>query len=108
MKVRRFPLKPVLVITFLALTVSVDVALSQGGKLTVHFLDVGQADSILIQAPGGQAILIDGGNNDHGQPIANYNYLKQHGVTRPAALVATHPHEDHFGGLDTVLNAFSA
>ncbi|WP_338834030.1 ComE operon protein 3 [Moorella humiferrea] len=72
-----------------------------GRELKVHFIDVGQADSILIQTPAGKAILIDGGNNDDGIKVVNY--IKSHGVKELAAVVATHPHEDHIGGLDSVI-----
>jgi len=74
--------------------------------LRVHFLDVGQADCILIQVPGGKNVLIDGGNNDDGPAVVSY--LKKQGVRRLDVVVATHPHEDHVGGLDSVLNAFEA
>lgn len=72
--------------------------------LTVHFLDVGQADSILIQTHSGTNVLIDGGNNADGEAVVSY--LKAQGVRHLNAVIATHPHEDHIGGLDTVLNEF--
>ncbi|PRR71245.1 ComEC/Rec2 family competence protein [Neomoorella humiferrea] len=72
-----------------------------GRELKVHFIDVGQADSILIQTPAGKAILIDGGNNDDGIKVVNY--IKSQAVKELAAVVATHPHEDHIGGLDSVI-----
>lgn len=72
------------------------------GTLKVHFIDVGQADSILIQS-GETAVLVDAGNNGDGNLVVNY--LKAQGVTKLAATVATHPHEDHIGGMDTVLKS---
>lgn len=74
------------------------------GTLKVHFIDVGQADSILVQLPSGQNILIDGGNNDDGTLVVNY--LKQQGVKRLDHVIGTHPHEDHIGGLDVAIRSF--
>ncbi|MGB9887927.1 MAG: stalk domain-containing protein [Moorellales bacterium] len=77
---------------------------STGALLKVHFLDVGQADSILVRLPDGRALLIDGGNNADGPAVVSY--LKAQGIERLDWVVATHPHEDHVGGLDAVLDAF--
>ncbi|SHI81540.1 MBL fold metallo-hydrolase [Desulfosporosinus lacus] len=73
------------------------------GILQVHFIDVGQADSILLISPDGESILIDGGNNDDGPEVVSY--LKSQGVKELSAIVATHPHEDHIGGLDSVIQS---
>lgn len=76
----------------------------KGGLLQIHFINVGQADSILVIVPNGQSILIDGGNSADGQEVVSY--LKSQGVKELTAVVATHPHEDHIGGLDTILHSF--
>ncbi len=69
--------------------------------LKVHFLDVGQADSILVQLPFGKTMLIDAGNNDDGDNVVSY--IRSQGINKIDILVGTHPHEDHIGGMDTVI-----
>ncbi len=77
---------------------------SPSGNLQVHFIDVGQADSILLKGPQGEAILIDAGNNTDGDFLVNY--LKKQGITKLAAVIATHPHADHIGGMDQIILNF--
>ncbi|MDD2498154.1 MAG: ComEC/Rec2 family competence protein [Desulfitobacteriaceae bacterium] len=72
--------------------------------LKVHFIDVGQADSTLVELPNGQIMLIDAGNNGDGDFLVGY--LKEAGVKQIDYLVGTHPHEDHIGGLDTMIYNF--
>lgn len=74
------------------------------GKTIVHFINVGQGDSILIQAPG-KIVLIDGGSKSQGSTVVNY--LKKLGITTIDYVIATHPHEDHIGGLIDVLKNFT-
>jgi len=75
--------------------------LDSNASATVSFLDVGQGDSILIQAEG-KTVLIDGGERDQGSVVLDD--LKQYGVTTIDYLIASHPHSDHIGGLIDVLN----
>lgn len=77
---------------------------NKGNLLQVHFINVGQADSILVIAPNGQTILVDGGSADDGLGVVSY--LKSQGVKELSTVIATHPHEDHIGGLDTILDSF--
>lgn len=80
-----------------------NVAVDAGGKLVVHFIDVGQADCILIQSDD-KNMLIDSGNNDDSEMIVNY--LKDQGITYLDYVIGTHAHEDHIGSLDTVISYF--
>lgn len=70
------------------------------GELEVHFIDVGNADAILLISEG-KAMLIDAGENSSGDEVLSY--VKSQGVTELQYAVGTHPHSDHIGGLDTVL-----
>jgi len=72
-------------------------------ELSVHFLDVGQADCILAGS-GGRWLLIDAGNNDDSDAVVAY--LKKMGVTSLDYAIGTHPHEDHIGGMDAVIRNF--
>ena len=74
------------------------------GRMEVHFLDVGQGDSSLIQY-NGTTILIDAGEADEGPGIVYY--LKHHGIRDIDLLIATHPHSDHIGGMQDVLKNFN-
>ena len=71
--------------------------------LKVYFIDVGQADSILITSKD-ETMLIDAGNNEDGVDVVNF--IKEKGITKLNYVIGTHPHEDHIGGLDDVINAF--
>ncbi|HAG10274.1 MAG TPA: MBL fold metallo-hydrolase [Desulfotomaculum sp.] len=74
------------------------------GNLEVHFLDVGQGDSILALFPDGENMLVDAGPPENGQYIVSY--LEKQGITKIDYLIATHPHLDHIGGLEKVLKIF--
>jgi competence protein ComEC len=70
------------------------------GSLTVHFIDVGQGDSILIESPS-KNVLIDGGSRDSGV----LEYLQENDIVHLDLVIGTHPHDDHIGGLTAVLGS---
>lgn len=74
-------------------------------NLHVYYIDVGQADSILIVNQN-QSALIDAGNNEDGENVVNF--IKSKGITKLDYVIGTHPHEDHIGGLDDVINNIDA
>jgi beta-lactamase superfamily II metal-dependent hydrolase len=74
-------------------------------RLLVHFLNVGQADCILIQTPAGKNFLIDAGNNDDRSKVLNY--LGKYSIRQIDYLVGTHPHEDHLGALDDIIRSYN-
>ncbi len=73
-------------------------------NLKVHIIDVGQADSIFIELPNKQSMLIDAGNNSDDDIVVNY--INELNYDKIDYVVGTHPHEDHIGGLDTVIDNF--
>jgi competence protein ComEC len=73
------------------------------GELKVHFIDVGQGDSILIQQDD-KNMLIDTGS--YAKADSTVSYLKKQNIKKLDYLVLTHPHEDHMGGAATVINTF--
>jgi competence protein ComEC len=96
------------------------------GKLTIHFLDVGQGDAALIIFPGGATMLVDGGGEPSFNTNANHEntetdfkdasfgvgetvvsrFLWSLGLTRIDYLLVTHAHTDHIGGLSQVVDNF--
>jgi competence protein ComEC len=75
-------------------------------ELVVSVIDVGQGDSILVESPSGKTLLIDGGpkykRSDAGRRFV-LPYLHKKGINKIDILVLTHPHDDHVGGLPSVL-----
>lgn len=107
MKKRFFALLLILSLFLSGCAIRIDPAQSgepgSGDGLTIHFIDVGQADCALLEC-GGAYMLIDGGNREDGQLVVSY--LEQQGVETLTAVVCTHAHEDHVGGLPSVLAVY--
>ena len=73
-------------------------------KLKIYYIDVGQADSILIQNEN-EFMLIDAGNNNDGPLLVKY--FQSLNIKDFKYVVGTHPHEDHIGGLDDIITNFN-
>ena len=79
-----------------------NATLTVSGKMKVHFIDVGQGDSIFIELPGGETMLIDAGVSAN----TTANYIAGLGYSAITYVIATHPDSDHITGMPTVLNRF--
>ena len=73
------------------------------GTMRVHFIDVGYGDSIFVELPGGESLLIDAGDRKSGAG----EYLERLGVTAVGTAVITHPHANHFGGFEDMAGRLS-
>lgn len=78
-----------------------------GSRLTLHFLNVGQGDAAVLETPRGHWILIDAGPADPrgnaGQRVI-LPFLRRHGVRHLDAVVLSHAHRDHVGGVAAILD----
>lgn len=86
-------------------TVAQQSGLASSADVQVHFIDVGQGDSIYIKAYD-KNILIDAGEAESNTDVAAY--LKEAGVEKLDVVIATHPHSDHIGGMSAVLEQIPA
>ena len=76
---------------------------SVDADVSVHFIDVGQGDSILIKSKD-KNVLIDAGERNKGEEVTLY--LKENKVEKLDYIIATHPHSDHIGGLSYIIENF--
>ena len=74
------------------------------GNLKVNFIDVGQGDSIFIELPNEEVMLIDAGEKSEADKVNNY--IKNLGYEKIDYVIGTHPHTDHIGALSSVIDSF--
>ena len=75
----------------------------EAGEMRIHFLDVGQGDSTLIEFPDGKVMLVDGGNGENQTATKLMRYLNALSIKTIDYLVVSHADSDHCGGLDVVV-----
>lgn len=71
-------------------------------NISAHFIDIGQGDSIFIELPNHECMLIDAGIANKGEYIENY--IISTGYDKVDYLIATHPHADHIGSMDYIVS----
>jgi beta-lactamase superfamily II metal-dependent hydrolase len=76
---------------------------SAAQSLRIYHIDVDQAAATLFVSPGGRTLLVDSGKNRHGSRVLSI--LRLAGVDRIDFFLATHYHEDHYGGIDEVVDS---
>lgn len=81
-----------------------DLQAYDNGDLIVDFIDVRQAEAILIRTPEGKTMLIDAGDNSDEDYIVDF--INKKGIKKLDIVIGTHPHADHIGGLDAVIRNF--
>ena len=79
---------------------------STAENLKIHFIDVGQGDSVLIEEAGGKNILVDGGDRANSIADGIIDYLKKQKLKKLDYIISTHPHADHIGGLVDIMDNF--
>ncbi|GLO65345.1 MULTISPECIES: ComEC/Rec2 family competence protein [Oceanobacillus] len=93
----------IILLPFILFVDPASIYAGQAPGMRVHFIDVGQGDSILIETPLDRTILIDGGPPDAGEKVVNY--IKKQKINQIDVLISTHPDIDHIGGLLKVLDS---
>ena len=80
-----------------------DVQAREDGELRIHFIDVGQGDSTLIELPDGKVMLIDGGDDTLTAKKQILRYLNALDIDVIDYLVITHADGDHCGGIEEIV-----
>lgn len=103
-KINKILIFYILILAFVTIFVWSYIPKKSSGLLTVSFLDVGQGDSIFIEAPNGKQVLIDGGRNSSSvRELSKFMSFKDKEID---VVLATHPDADHIGGLPEVFDRF--
>lgn len=85
------------------ITTQLKNAPSSSAELSVHYIDVGQGDCSLIIC-NGKTVLIDTGDKFYSKKVIDY--IKSQNITRLDFIIISHPHLDHIGGLEDIINSF--
>ena len=107
----KFILKRLTIFSFIMANVFIfqKVFADQTGRLRVTMLDVGQGDALVVEFPNRKTLLVDAGPKswryDAGERVIT-PFLKRNGVRQLDAILISHPHADHFGGISSVLEHF--
>lgn len=111
LQVRLMPLtgkKVIITLTVVNIVLFGSLPAAGRGELVVTFLDVGQGLAVFIRTPSGSNLLIDAGGGGRADPGATIvlPYLRRQRVGALDALILTHPHADHYGGMPTIVRSF--
>lgn len=101
---KRSPIVFILFLLLFSFYPQIQVSAESQKVMDVHFIDVGQGDSIFIITPSDKTILIDGGPPEAGKKVAAY--LEERNIEKIDLLIATHPDIDHIGGLPHIMKSF--
>lgn len=92
------------VLSLVAFSISIEAFSHNSGELTIAFLDIGQGDAIYIKSPSGVQVLIDGGRGK--QVLRELGAVMGSFDRSIDIIIATHPDQDHIGGLPFVLDTY--
>ena len=104
MQPRQWKALQIFILILFVFHIDTQVSTAAASNMQVHFIDVGQGDSILIETPN-ENVLIDGGPPAAGDKVVQY--LRDEGIETLDMIITTHPDIDHIGGLVPVIEKFN-